>query len=100
MLQQRLSRAKRGSNRRDKTKRAIATLRAREADRRKEWVENTSTDIATRFETIRIEALDLRAMTRSAKGTVEHPGTQVAQKRGLNRAISRSGWGLLAVMWD
>ena len=45
---------------------------------------------------IRIEALDVRAMTRSARGTVEQPGVRVAQKRGLNRAISRSGWGLLA----
>ena len=45
---------------------------------------------------IRVEALDVRAMTRSARGTVERPGVRVAQKRGLNRAISRSGWGLLA----
>jgi putative transposase len=35
-------------------------------------------------------------MTRSARGTVGHPGVNVAQKCGLNRAISRSGWGLLA----
>jgi putative transposase len=95
-LQQRLGRAKRGSNRRKKTKRAIATLKAREADRRRDWVEKVTTDIARRFETIRIEALDVRAMTRSAGGTVARPGVRVAQKRGLNRAISRSGWGLLA----
>jgi putative transposase len=30
------------------------------------------------------------------RGTVERPGMRVAQKRGLNRAIGRSGWGLLA----
>jgi len=84
VLQQRLARAQRGSNRRAKTKLAIAALRARESDRRKDWVEKTSTDIARRFETVRIEALDVRAMTRSAKGTIEHPGTGVAQKRGLN----------------
>jgi putative transposase len=36
-------------------------------------------------------------MIRSARGTVERPGVRVAQKRGLNRAIGRSGWGLLAV---
>ncbi|MGZ5363250.1 MAG: zinc ribbon domain-containing protein [Mycobacterium sp.] len=34
-------------------------------------------------------------MTRSARGTIEHPGARVAQKRGLNRAILRSGWGQL-----
>src|SRR6202007_2670273 len=32
----------------------------------------------------------------SARGTVEQPGRQVAQKRALNRGVSRSGWGLLA----
>jgi putative transposase len=96
VLQQRLSRATRGSNRRARTKRAIAKLKARETDRRKDWIEKTTTDIARRFDTIRIEALTVRTMTRSARGTLEQPGVRVAQKRGLNRAISRSGWGLLA----
>jgi putative transposase len=59
-------------------------------------VEKLTTNIARGFDTIRIEALDVRAMTRSAQGTVEQPGRHVAQKRGLNRGISRSGWGLLA----
>jgi putative transposase len=96
VLQQRLARADRGSNRRARTKRAIAKLKAHETDRRKNWVEQTTTDIARRFDTICIETLDVRAMTRSAQGTVEQPGVGVAQKRGLNRAISRSSWGLLA----
>ena len=96
VLQQRLARAQRGSNRRGRTKLAIAKLKARETDRRKDWVEKLATDIAHRFDTIRIEALDVRTMTRSARGTVEEPGRHVAQKRGLNRGISRSGWGLLA----
>jgi putative transposase len=95
VLQQKLARAKRGSHRREKTKRAIAKLKARERDRRKDWVEKTTTDLARRFDVIRVEALGVRAMTRSARGTVERPGTRVAQKRGLNRAISRSGWGLV-----
>jgi putative transposase len=95
ILQQRLARAKRGSNRRKKTKRAIATRKARERDRRKDWVEKATTDLARRFDVIRVEALDVRAMTRSARGTAEEPGMRVAQKRGLNRAIIRSGWGLL-----
>ena len=91
VLQQRLARAQRGSNRRARTKRAIAKLKARDKDRRRDWVEKATTDIARRFDTIRIEALDVRAMTRSARGTVEQPGQRVAQKRGLNRAISRMG---------
>jgi putative transposase len=96
VLQRRLARARRGSNRRARTKLTIANLKAREADRRKDWVEKATTDIARRFDTIRIEALDVRAMTRAARGTAAQPVVGVAQKRGLNRAISRSGWGLLA----
>jgi putative transposase len=96
VLQQRLSRAERGSASRARTKLAIATLTARESDRRKDWVEKATTDIARRFDAIRIEALDVRAMTRTARGTVERPGTNVAQKRGLNRAIGGQGWGLFA----
>jgi putative transposase len=95
--QRRLARAERGSNRRCRANLAIAKLKARETDRRKDWVEKASTDIARRFDTIRIEALEVAAMTRSARGTVEQPGQRVAQKRGLNRSIRRSGWGVLAV---
>jgi putative transposase len=97
VLQQRMARAKRGSTRRARTKRAIAKLKARETDRRKDWVEKVTTDVARRFDTIRIEALDVPAMTRSVRGTVQQPGAGVAQKRALNRGISRSGWGMLAV---
>ncbi|HEX9832215.1 MAG TPA: transposase [Mycobacterium sp.] len=96
VLQQRLARTSGGSNRRAETKRAIARLIAREKDRRKDWVEKTTTDIARRFAVIRVETLDVRAMTRSARGTVERPGVRVAQKRGLNRSIRRSGWGQFA----
>ncbi len=42
VLQKRRARAKRGSNRRARTKRAIAKLKAREADRRKDWVEKSA----------------------------------------------------------
>jgi putative transposase len=94
-LQQRLARARRGSNRRARTKRAIARVRARETDRRRDWVEKTSTDVARRFDTIRVEDLNVRAMTRSGRGTRDCPGSNVAQKRGLNRQIHRHGWGLL-----
>jgi putative transposase len=95
VLQQRLAHCKRGSNRREKTKRAIAKLKARERERRKDWVEKTTTNLARRFDVIRVEDLHVRAMTRSARGTTERPGVGVAQKRGLNRAINRSGGQLV-----
>ena len=94
-LQRTLARAKRGSNRRAQVKLAIARLRARDTDARKDWAEKVSTDIARRFDVIRVEDLGIRGMTRSAKGTAQAPGRNVRQKAGLNREILRSGWGLL-----
>ncbi|MGW5413950.1 RNA-guided endonuclease InsQ/TnpB family protein [Actinomadura geliboluensis] len=95
-LLRRLARARRGSNRRARVKAAIARLRARETDRRKDWVEKTSTDLARRFDVIAVEDLNVRGMTRSAKGTIDAPGTNVRQKAGLNRSILASGWARLA----
>jgi len=94
-LQRKLARAKRGSNRRGRVKCAIARLRARETDRRTDWAEKASTGIARRFDVIRVENLQITAMTRSAKGTRGDPGRNVRQKAGLNRGILGSGWGLL-----
>jgi transposase len=94
-LERRLVRAKRGSNRRARVKHAIARLRTRETDRRKDWAEKASTEIARKFDLIRVENLQIQSMTRSAKGTVGKPGRNVQAKAGLNREILRSGWGLL-----
>jgi len=95
--QRTLARARRGSNRRGRVKHAIARLRARETDRRKDWAEKVSTDLARRFDVIRVEDLQIRNMTRSAKGTRENPGRNVRAKAGLNlsRGILQSAWGLL-----
>ena len=38
------------------------------------------------------EDLKVKNMTASAKGTVEVPGSRVAQKSGLNRSILDQGW--------
>jgi transposase len=95
LLQRRLARARKSSGRRRRVKTAIATLKAREADRRKDWAEKTSTALARRFDVIRVEDLRITSMTRSAQGTIEQPGRNIRQKAGLNRAILASGWGLL-----
>jgi len=94
-LQRRLAKAKRGSDRRRRLKTQISKVKAREVNRRKDWVEKTSTDLARRFDVIRVEDLNIRGMTKSARGTVASPGRNVRQKAGLNRSILGNGWGLL-----
>ena len=58
-LQRRLARARRGSARRGKARTAVARLRARVTDRRRDWAEKTSTGIAA-FDVIRVEDLEHR----------------------------------------
>lgn len=95
LLERRLARTKRGSNRRARVIAAIARLRAREADRRRNWIEEISTDIARRFDVIRVEDVHIQAMTKSARGTPKRPGQNVRQKAALNRGILAQGWGML-----
>jgi len=94
-MQRKLARAKRGSNRRGRVRLVIARLKARETDRRKDWAEKASTDLARRFDIVSVENLNVTSMTHSARGTAGAPGRNVRQKSGLNREIMRSGWGLL-----
>lgn len=94
--QRKLSRAKPGSNRRQRARRQLARVSARRTDARKDFNEKASTDIARRFDVIRLEKLNVSAMTRSAKGTVDRPGVNVKQKAGLNRSILDKGWSQFA----
>ena len=93
--ERRKAKAPKGSPEQQAERARIGRLRAREVDRRKDWCEKVSTGLARRFDVIRFEDLRTKTMTRSAKGTVENPGSNVRAKSGLNRAILAQGWGLL-----
>ena len=95
-LQRKLARCKRGSNRRASVRANLGRAQARRTDARKDFVEKITTDIATRYDVIRLENLKVRNMTRSARGTVDAPGVNVRQKAGLNRSILDKGWGMFA----
>ncbi|MGP3919127.1 RNA-guided endonuclease InsQ/TnpB family protein [Nonomuraea sp. 10N515B] len=76
----------------------IARLRARAKRRAIDWQHQTTTLIARTYGVIVVEDLAITNMTKSAKGTVEEPGRNVAQKSGLNRAISQEAWGRTVTM--
>lgn len=92
------SRRKRGSNRYRKAQRRVAALSAKRARIRKHWAHETTTEIARKFGTVAIERLRTKDMTKSASGTIAEPGKNVAQKRGLNRAILNVGWHQVETM--
>jgi len=93
-----LSRRKRGSIRYAAARKRVAALKAKAARIRKHWAHETTTAICRKFGTVVIERLRIKDMTASASGTVENPGTHVAQKRGLNRAILNVGWYQIETM--
>jgi putative transposase len=71
----------------------IAQLRAKAKRRAADWQHKVTTEIADTFSRIGVEDLQITNMVKSAKGTVEAPGTNVRQKAGLNRAIAAEAWG-------
>jgi putative transposase len=92
VLQRKLSRAARRGRNRDKTRAALAELRARERHRRVDFCARTANQLAASNAVVVLEDLKTQNMTRSAKGTLDKPGTNVAAKSGLNRAILAKGW--------
>ncbi|MEU2740745.1 transposase [Streptomyces sp. NPDC007095] len=93
--QLRSARAPKGSEQKTAGYTKVAKLKAREAGRRKDWCEKTSTMPARTYGLVRFEKLNIKNMTRSARGTAGRPGKQVQQRAGLNRAILAQGRGLL-----
>jgi hypothetical protein len=60
----------------------LARAKEREANARRDWLHKVSREIVDRYDFIAVEDLRLRSMTRSAKGTTEAPGKNVAAKAG------------------
>lgn len=88
-----LSKKTKGSKNRKKAKQRVARQLRRVQRQRDHFVHVQSKYYAENHGVIFVEALNVQGMTRSAKGTVESPGTNVRQKAGLNRSILDSGWG-------
>jgi transposase len=98
-LQRRLARQRKGSNRRARTLDGMAVLRGKLDNRRHDWVEQTSTSLARRYDLIVLENLNTAGMTKRPKPKPDPDNTGVflpngaAAKAGLNKAILASQWG-------
>ena len=64
------------------------------------FLHQLSTETSKNHAVIGIENLQVRNMSRSARGTVEEPGHNVAAKSGLNKAILDQGWGTFRRMLE
>ncbi len=76
----------------------LARAREREANARRDALHKLSRRIVNAYDGIAVEALTVRNMMRSARGTVEKPGTNVAAKSSLNRSIGDVAWGTLVTL--
>jgi putative transposase len=86
--QQNLSRKKRGSNNRQRAKKAVAKLHAKITNTRKEFLHQTTAQIVKKSSLIAVEQLNIKAMS-SAGGLY---------KKGLNREILSAAPGLFHQM--
>jgi IS605 OrfB family transposase len=91
-LQRRLARCAKGSNRRQRVKGQIGDLYRRVRYRRSDFNAQCAHRLTRDYALVGLEKLNTKAMTASAAGTIEQPGVNVAQKRGLNRSILNKGW--------
>ncbi|WP_084964499.1 RNA-guided endonuclease InsQ/TnpB family protein [Thermoactinospora rubra] len=89
-----LARKKRGSTRRRKAVARVAALHAKVRRQRLDGAHKTALALVRAYDLIVHEDLKIANMTRSASGTIEAPGRNVAAKSGLNRSILDAGWGV------
>ena len=94
-LQRAVARCRKGSQRRRKRVRTLARFQRREFVRERNACHRATTEIIRDHGLVAVERLNVRNMTRSARGTEEQPGKNVAAKAGLNREILSQNWSLL-----
>ncbi|BBY54038.1 transposase [Mycobacterium koreense] len=101
-LQRHLARQQKGSTRRAVTVAKIAAMHRKLADRRRDWVEQTTTELALRHRSVGIEKLRTANMVRRPKPqpNPDNPGDYLpngaSAKAKLNKAIYASCWSRFA----
>lgn len=90
--QRRLSKKKRFSENWKKARNCVNQIHQKIADARRDFQHKLSTKISKNHAIIVVEALKIKNMSKSASGTVEHPGKNVSAKSGLNKSILDQGW--------
>jgi putative transposase len=99
-LQRRKARAQRGSGNRRRIRRQVAKAWRKVRNQRRDFHHKIARALVDGCDALGLEKLHVANMTRSAHGTIEQPGQNVAAKAGLNRSILDAGWaqfvGILA----
>lgn len=97
--QQRLQRAKRGSNTRAARRETVAAQHRKIANRRKDFHHKQARELVARYDLLVVEDLKIANMLRRAKPKPDPDKPEqflpngARAKSGLNRSISDAGWG-------
>ena len=100
VLQARASKKKKFSANWYKANEKIAKLKNKEAKIRRHYHHEASRELVKFHSLIAMEDLNIKNMSKSAKGDIEQPGKNVKAKSGLNRSILQQGWGSFGLMLE
>lgn len=87
-----LSRRKKGSKNRLKAKEKLAKKHLKIKNKRDDFLHKISNRLSEN-QTIKVENLKIKNMSKQTKGTIENPNMRASAKRGLNRSILQQSWG-------
>jgi len=90
--QRSLSRKEKSSNNRRKAKEKVRRIHARIRNARGDYLHKITHIICKNHAVVCIEDLQVKNLSKSAKGTLEEPGNRVRAKSGLNKSILDQGW--------
>jgi putative transposase len=91
--QRRMAHKQKFSNNWKKAKAKVQKIHTQIANARRDFLHKATTTLSQNHALVFIEDLQVRNMSKSAAGTAENPGKNVAQKSGLNKVILDQGWG-------
>jgi putative transposase len=91
--QRRMAHKQKFSNNWKKAKAKVQKIHTQIANARRDFLHKATTTLSQNHALVFIEDLQVGNMSKSAAGTAENPGKNVAQKSGLNKAILDQGWG-------
>jgi putative transposase len=91
--QRRMAHKQKFSNNWKKAKAKVQKIHIQIANARRDFLHKATTTLSQNHALVFIEDLQVGNMSKSAAGTTENPGKNVAQKSGLNKAILDQGWG-------
>jgi putative transposase len=87
-----MSRKKKFSNNWKKAKARVQKIHSRIGNARRDYLHKATTAISQNHAMVVIEDLQVRNMSKSAKGNADKPGKSVKAKSGLNKSILDQGW--------